>query len=618
MHQGYLKNPSFRYSMAYSFSLLQTKSRPFDRWFSLLFFGLLLVWAAISFQERVGYLDSSVYLYNMLEKESFFGAHHRYGAFFTQVIPVSLILLKAPLKLVMIGYSLNFILVSFACYYFSMFRWQNRKVAYAIALFMVFSVGPTFYWPVSEMFLSLVYAMTFYAWWTAPIERAPWKLLLGGSLLIVLAINTYIAVVIPLGFLLTYDFLDQKVWRNWRRILVWGLTCLVVVVVWKLKGTTDYEQDRTQLVERVPEILPDLFEYYGAKLILHLQSGTYGVFLVSMVVITLLLLAQRKLMKLLVLYFFYSAYFVVLVAVFPYGEMPLMVENLMLPFAFFLTLTICKEGFESYRMVRILIFVWIGLSFIRIVDSRQPFLDRGHYYEVLMENVSKNFPNRPSQKLVCSSGNYGSHLDYLFMVWPFFSESLLYSGLKNKENCFMLYVGGQNHIEYLENLEHPEEYILYARWRGLRPYADLPQDYFPIPPQPFTILNTANELSDDSLRALLSESTVEWLDPVQEMKTQDFIYAKIRVKYQGRNYLPSGTNVPAPFYLTHRFFYQGNEVDWIQRRIPLIIDVKSELIQMIPIKMPDQEVDVEIEFSLINTTIGAEVRSVRMPIKIRN
>ena len=99
--------------------MVKNRQVPVDFWLGATFFGLLLWMSWYYFFERVGFQDSASYVIEMLKKDNFATVHGRIGALFSQLIPFALLKLKAPLYAVMVGYSLNFILVYFGCWLYT-------------------------------------------------------------------------------------------------------------------------------------------------------------------------------------------------------------------------------------------------------------------------------------------------------------------------------------------------------------------------------------------------------------------------------------------------------------------------------------------------------------------
>lgn len=216
--------------------------RSLDLWIGGIFF-FFMTWLAWEyFLERICYQDTAAYTVELIKKQSFAIVHDRYGASLSQIIPVILLHFKAPLKAVMIGYSVNFILLYFLCFWFCLSICRHRSAAYAICLLLVFTVKLTFYWPVTELLQGMIYCVVFFAWWNSKKERIVIVHYAVGFLLGMLALNTHSLTCVVLVLVIAYDFLDQRDRRLRDRALRLSLCIIPVGYVYFFNLNSSYEQ----------------------------------------------------------------------------------------------------------------------------------------------------------------------------------------------------------------------------------------------------------------------------------------------------------------------------------------------------------------------------------------
>ncbi|MDA9564259.1 hypothetical protein N9R81_06270, partial [Flavobacteriales bacterium] len=116
--------------------------------------------------ERVAFIDSSYHLFKLINAETFTFEAGRYGAFFTKWPALLMIKLAAPLKVVMITFSIWFVVWYYLIFLFISYVLKNKTVGIAMALAFVTGYGHTFFHCVTETHQALAYCFLFYAWLT--------------------------------------------------------------------------------------------------------------------------------------------------------------------------------------------------------------------------------------------------------------------------------------------------------------------------------------------------------------------------------------------------------------------------------------------------------------------
>lgn len=114
---------------------------------------LILTFFAVKYStERMMFQDTAFYLFNIIHKEGFTVEHFRHvAAFFTQIIPVILVKVHAPIRWVMIGYSLNFILFYYAVYQLVIKISKDNFTGWWVLICCGGMAPISFFWPVSEL-----------------------------------------------------------------------------------------------------------------------------------------------------------------------------------------------------------------------------------------------------------------------------------------------------------------------------------------------------------------------------------------------------------------------------------------------------------------------------------
>ena len=186
-----------------------------------LFFLGMLLFAAKYAVARMLFADGSFYLFKMTCSGHFNIEAGRYSAFLTQIIPVALINLHAPLKVVILGYSLSFILVYYLFFIISLRLFSSLKAAVAITLALVLGVSDSSMYPISEMQLGIISSVLFYAfteYFFIHEKDFPGKkkilLVATGILIILMCMFSHPSTLFLLLFIIAFQAINKGLFRN--------------------------------------------------------------------------------------------------------------------------------------------------------------------------------------------------------------------------------------------------------------------------------------------------------------------------------------------------------------------------------------------------------------------
>jgi hypothetical protein len=233
--------------------------------------GLWLVQLLLAYYyapERIIHTDCAYQFFHLLLEGSFFetGAY-RYSAYIPQAIVLGAFHVGLPLSALIVAYSLSFVLIYGVLWWLVSFPFNQPRIGFALLLSLVLSVGLSYFMPVTEIQQALAYAIAFFA--ACQSNRLPfiWKSLLM-LLLAVLAFLAHPGVVIVVGFLGCYAWLNQG--KTFNRLGLLLIGCLVLLVVLKLVFTSgdSYEGQFFQQLKRIKSHVRYFFisytwGYYG-------------------------------------------------------------------------------------------------------------------------------------------------------------------------------------------------------------------------------------------------------------------------------------------------------------------------------------------------------------------
>lgn len=578
------------------FTLAKESIKPIDHWFGFLFFSLMFGMAWVFFQERIGYLDSATYTLEMIKFDYFAIAHDRWGAGASQIIPLILLYSGASLKAVMIGYSVNFILLYFTCFCFCLYICRHRYAAYTICLFLVFSVKYTFFWPVSEIFQAMVYSISFFAWWNSDRTRSPILHYLIAIALVILTLSTHSAASISLGFAFVYDLLSRPNPWNTKYLVRSGIALGVTLLFVLLRKNDSYEESHIGAVLEFHKFLPYLLESKGLSVFWSHFSENYRILAYGLMLILVSLLLQKKWLQLGTVLAFHLVYALILLSAYPFGAIKIMAENLFFPIALCQTLVLCGDVLFSkdrFYLPQIGIAIFIYAFFLRIEDIKWTYLDKTRHYQTL----SNNLKGSPDRKLLFLSHNHPH--DFTMFTWPSFAESLLFSGLEGPDECFTVYVAQDWELERIREYHPASDLFLAYSWDPISTQSELPKEYFNLPDQPYKMVNPYRPIPPDSFLNLTTHMRMEWVDQYSTLPAGQRRLVNIRFHNQNPDPIPSNRSLPASVFISYRFYNEGELIDWRPAPSPLLMDIDSELEQLILLEVPQQHGPLEIQFGLV-------------------
>jgi len=156
---------------------------------------VLLVLSTVYYMQRVIMYDTSFYLFELLDNNTFCIQHNRYTAFVTQLLPLFFIWLKLPLKLVAIAYSINITLLFILLSSLAGICLKKWNVAAAIILCPFLINTQEFFWMVSEsQFTPAIWLFIF-----AFIQHRAGKSITISSILILMVLLFFGLVIHPLS-----------------------------------------------------------------------------------------------------------------------------------------------------------------------------------------------------------------------------------------------------------------------------------------------------------------------------------------------------------------------------------------------------------------------------------
>ena len=465
--------------------------------------GYFLVMALLSillFEYRMINVDSSYYSFGMLFDEDFSIAHFRYGAFITQAIPLALVKAGASLKTVLIAYSLSFTLIHYLCWLFAHYVAKQPAAAWTVIFLQLLVWDATYFWPVSEVFLTLIYCATFFAWMRSGENRNFLTYLLPVPVFVLLILFTHPIALAPLFFMLGYEAfsLNRSGWKRFGALI---LTVGASILLWKAirPPPSAYDVAQASNLENFREILGNFWSRPGPIQLRHLLTGDLQILLYFNAIVIAALLLLRKWKKAFLLAGGLFTYATLIGIVYQAGDSTLILENICGPFALFGSIFFLLDILPSIRIqwTHTGILLLLGFLLATRVWHRKQHIDYKFYW---FDNMLTYSQELGQYKLVIDEHKINT---YRYGVpWAMAIESTIYTTLRGTETPLQIFP----YTNPAELTDHPNADNLFpnVRFALMRHIPDPPNQYFNFQRGPIIYLNEDISYPDSLAEGYLS------------------------------------------------------------------------------------------------------------------
>ena len=569
-----------------------------------LIYGIAACWLAI---DRIGSMDSCFYLFKMLAFEKLNVEHQRYPAVITQLIPFLMNRAGFSLKNIMIGYSVSFVVVYYLCWLFVRYVAKNKNAALALVFISIIGVKYTFYWPVTEQFQAMVYCLVFYAWINAAKHRHI-ALYLGVAFIwLALAVVIHPLSVLMIGFVLVYEWLDERRYKDPKFYGVTALTLLVHQVYTKfIKAPNEYEEGKMKAFEDWQEKLDGFFELEGAKQFLDMFEHHHIGLVYLLIGVLAYFLFRLKLGKFLLISSISALTFFLITLSVPWGNSAVVKENLMLPFSLFIGIPLAKELIPQFKRIYLawpltVLLIYIGFSKVDRIR---------HLYEYRTEwhaNMHEFMSQFPESKAVICRDNFPN--EQFMVTWAAGLEALMRSSAEEKEpvNFGVTY-------EMRLTMDHPdpESVILGPDFLQYIGSAVLPERHMPLKATRFLELCRSDSLTSSGLRELLVPENFAGETKDFQVKFGRGIKSQRMIRFRMQNKsdetLRCNLGHPYPTRVGYEYLRADGSGSYFETSptFPLELDLPpgTSYTQMLPLYRPHESGTYRFRIGLVNPILG--------------
>ncbi len=434
-------------------------------------FFLLLVLSIVFYKERTCFVDIAFHLFYILKDNDFAIQNYRFGAFFTQLFPLSSAYLGLNLKSITIAYSMSFVLLPFIVFLLILLILKNQKIAIAYLFFAVLMTTHTFYWIQSELPQAMAFFFIYLALFDNYLEGKKNNLYLYYSIsLILISIFafTHPLMLIPFSFTLFYFWIIYKNKRKeiYIQVFLFSIIYLIKAIFFKTK----YDSQAMDGLHNFKKLFPDYFTLKSNLYFFHYLIKDYYFLLLFFIVTVIYFLRNRNFLKLTLVIAYFIATTLLINITYPNGANQFYIENQYQLLAYIVILPFTYEiyNFAKNKSIQFGIISLISLvcSF-RIINTSDIYIARLNWNR----NIISNTNNLSNKKLIIPNTQVPS--DTLMMTWSTSYEIWLLSTIETDTSRSIIIEEQENEFDYA--LSSNKSFL--TKW-GSFDYTDLNPKYF--------------------------------------------------------------------------------------------------------------------------------------------
>lgn len=446
---------------------------------------ILLFLSGYFYLEKIALFDSAYLTVEMINSKGFMVVHGRYPLILTQLLPVLLINLNAPISYVLFSYAINFYLLYLGCFLLASLWFKQPQIALIIPLVCSINSAHVFFIQ-TEVLHGLVFCVTFWAWLKQhkPVQANTLTQAIVGILCFACAVLFH-----PVANLMVMFLLGLEIINNAKHKPLYGW--LVIATIWflikpSLPNTGGYENQfysqKTTLTDTIFNLTESTVIRFYVGHFNHLYYLCTTLFAASVGV----LFWKKK--HLLVLFFILSwiGYLLVMAVTFK-GDSQAMMERVYLALALIacvaMLMALEELSFKkNWTLALILVLFGNGLWFI-LKASKSP---TKHLKEEL--SLAASLQKKEGNKF------YGFNKDisfaYDFSLWPLAAEQLLLSAIyyPNQIKTVYIFEDEKTATEVINNQVN-EHTILLAPFYLVTQTTAYNPNYFSLKPNLYQKLN---------------------------------------------------------------------------------------------------------------------------------
>ena len=453
-------------------------------------FLVLLILAAKYTDVRVLLTDSAYQVFYDINHDGMLINDSRYSMVLTQILPWIAIHLHLPLKLVLISYSVSFILVGYVCWLLTAYVMKQRQAA-TLMLFVLLAIGGTFLHCISESFQLMFYVPMLYAWMCYGNRRQEvgdkeiWRKVLYYiimALLVALAFFIYPMAVFYILFAVGFRLLKEGKPRIDVPAIATAVLLLAFIGLYWFIGASDHD---SEFVPTMPVIRDSLLHFRSLGSFAVFRDLFLSLYLVPTVLLILTLIGyirSRQWWKFWFVGGYAVAFLVAACIIYQEGDSLISRERYFIPFFFIVGLPFLVDELPRLSKWQERLFFWLFVALLCLSFGR--IVKYVHIYEPRLEaitEVSQMAEQQGQHKLIVTR----STAEELFPedIWGLALESMLYTAQQGPEHTVTIYKEEDDFDRSDADLyQNPDVYVAVNWWKRWE-VKELNPHYFQLPAQ---------------------------------------------------------------------------------------------------------------------------------------
>lgn len=446
---------------------------------------LLLFLSGYFYLEKMTQMDSAFATIAIVNKAGFVVPHYRFPIVFTQVLPVLLIWLSAPLKWVIFSYSVNFYVLYAVCFGVAVFHFKQPLIAILIPMVCVLNSAEVFFIQ-TEILHGLVFAVLFLAWLECNYQKdIHSKERVTGFLIMSTAILFHPIANILVLFVLVFFLIRKNHKPTASHYSIGAVAVLWLLLKAYLMPDNGYEDQFYNQQQTLTDTLSAPLQSYVMKF--------YGVHSTDLYVLTNILFALAlvvygvlKQWLLLLLTLFSAVGYLLLMAVLFKGDSNVMMERVFLGLALivavFFSDCLCRVKIPQWGKALLWMCVFTtGFSNILQAANRQT----NHLN--LSKDVAAKLQQQSGHKFYTTEADIPYAHEYV--MWPLACEQLMLSAIYYPKSVKTIYMfTDTKEAREILSEKMTDRTILVASFYLKIQDSIFNQSYFALPAEPYQYL----------------------------------------------------------------------------------------------------------------------------------
>ena len=445
---------------------------------------MLLIFAVVFANDRVLLTDSAYQVFYDINHKGILINDSRYTMVLTQILPWIAIHTHAPLKTIIIVYSVSFVIVGYACFLITAYVIKNKRMA-ALMLFVLLAIGGTFLHCISESFQLMFYAPMLYAWMSRGVPSKKGEAMVHYAILALLTAITFF--IYPVSAVYILFAIGLRVLGSGKPKLDKGAIATLIMLVaytllYLLMGMSGHDSEFIPNGEQLRYTLTHFFTLNSMGVFRRLLTRHY-IYLIALLIITIIgYKRSNNKWKAIYVPCYALAYFVAAVIIYWEGDSYISRERIFFPLFFIVGLAFMEDELPRFRPKQETLFfvvfsLLVAISFPRIVGYVHRYTPRMQSMKAMIDLAE----SEGQHKIIVTK----STAEELFPldIWGLGLETMLLSAQKGAEHTVTIYKEDDDFDRKNDELyNNPDVYIAVNWWKKWD-VAELNPYYFQLPKQ---------------------------------------------------------------------------------------------------------------------------------------